>query len=76
MSKPLHIEPDPEIKNIGFLPLPQSFMMRPVLRGVINYVDLKNGNIDLADLDLINRALDVNDENERRLVKARQAKNK
>ena len=51
-------------------------MMRPVLRGIINYVDLKNGNIDLADLDLINRALDINDENERRLVKARQAKNK
>lgn len=37
--------------------------MRPVLRGMVQYTDLLSGAVDLADLALINDALDVNDEN-------------
>lgn len=45
-------------------------MMRPVLRGACLFESLKDGALDLADLALINDALDVVAENEYR---ARQA---
>lgn len=42
--------------------------MRPVLRGVLPYTALLDGSVDLGDIEIINRALDVSDENEYRLT--------
>lgn len=44
--------------------------MRPVIRGLIPYTALVDGSIDLGDLEIMNRTLDVCDENERRLIEA------
>ncbi|MBC8950254.1 hypothetical protein [Xenorhabdus sp. TS4] len=38
--------------------------MRPVRNGMCKYESLKNGDIDLADIALMNDALDVDAENE------------
>lgn len=45
--------------------------MRPVLRGMCNYIDLVNGNLSLDDVSLMNMAIDVTEENERRLYETR-----
>ncbi len=37
--------------------------MRPVLRGMVRFESLKDGSVDLADLALLNEALDVEAEN-------------
>lgn len=37
--------------------------MRPVIKGLVKYEALKDGTIDLADVALLNDALDVEDEN-------------
>lgn len=42
--------------------------MRPVLRGLCDLVQLKDGTLDLCDVALLNEALDVESENERRLT--------
>lgn len=44
--------------------------MRPVIRNLCKYESLKDGTIDLEDLALMNDALAVNDENERRMQQA------
>lgn len=41
-------------------------MLRPALRQVCRYESLKDGTLDLADVALMNDALDVQAENERR----------
>lgn len=46
--------------------------MRPVLRGMCRYESLINGNLRLVDLARMNDALDVFDENERRLSAAQE----
>lgn len=40
--------------------------MRPVLAGMCKYESLKDGTLDLEDVLLMNDALDVKNENERR----------
>lgn len=40
--------------------------MRPVVRGLCGMTALKDGSLDLCDIALMNEALDVEDENERR----------
>lgn len=40
--------------------------MRPVVRGLCKMEALKDGSLDLCDVALMNEALDVEDENERR----------
>lgn len=45
--------------------------MRPVLRGLCRYESLKDGSLNLGDIALMNDALDVQDENERRYMHAR-----
>lgn len=42
--------------------------MRPVLRGCCRYESLKDGRLCLIDLARMNDALDVFDENSRRLA--------
>lgn len=41
--------------------------MRPVLRGLCKFESLKDGSLDLADLALMNDALDVQAENNARI---------
>ena len=40
--------------------------MRPVLSGLCKYESLKDGTLDLEDIMLLNDALDVKNENEKR----------
>lgn len=44
--------------------------MRPVMRDKCKMESLKDGTLDLADIALLNDALDVLDENERRYTEA------
>lgn len=48
--------------------------MRPVLRGLLRYESLKDGSVDLADIALLNDALDVQIENDARVAEARKRK--
>jgi hypothetical protein len=40
----------------------EAWIMRPALEGVCNYADLINGTLDLVDVERLNRALDVRDQ--------------
>ncbi len=44
--------------------------MRPVLAGLCQYESLKHGDLDLCDIALMNDALDVKNENNRRAREA------
>ena len=46
--------------------------MRPVLEGMCLYENLKNGALSLADVAMMNDALDVRAENERRYMRAKE----
>ena len=48
----------------------EDWVMRPVLRGLCRYESLIDGSLDLFDVARMNEALDVNDENERRVNEA------
>lgn len=48
------------------------WLMKPVLRGLCRYESLTDGSLTLLDLGRLNDALEVQDENERRLLEARQ----
>ena len=45
----------------------EDWLMRPVLRGLCKYESLKDSTIDLLDLMIMNEALDVESENQRRI---------
>lgn len=45
----------------------EDWLMRPVLRGMCRYESLTNCSIDLYDVARMNDAIDVQDENERRM---------
>jgi hypothetical protein len=45
----------------------EDWVMRPVLAGLCKYESLLNGTIHIEDILRMNDALDVKDENERRL---------
>jgi hypothetical protein len=47
--------------------------MRPALRGVYRMESLIDGTLDLENVMMANEALDVMDENERRLYRWREA---
>lgn len=47
----------------------EDWLMRPVLRHLCLYESLKNGALDLADIALLNEAIDVEAENEYRARK-------
>lgn len=48
--------------------------MRPVDRGYCRYESLKDGTLDLADIALMNDAIDARDENEARAREAARRK--
>ena len=45
----------------------EDWLMRPVLAGKCLYESLKDGTLDLDDIDLLNHALDIEAENTRRM---------
>lgn len=45
----------------------EDWLLRPVLRGLCKYESLVDGTLSLADLALLNEALDVEAENQYRL---------
>jgi hypothetical protein len=49
------------------LPDGEDFLMRPCLRGIYRMESLLDGTLDLENVALANDALDVQDENERRV---------
>lgn len=49
------------------MPEGDDFLMRPVLAFLIHYESLKDGSLDLCDIARLNDALDVKDENNRRI---------
>lgn len=48
----------------------EDWLMQPILRGLCRYESLKDGSLDLADFAIMNQALDVQAENERRYREA------
>lgn len=52
------------------LPTGEDWLLRPALRGVCRYESLIDGTLSLEDVALMNDALDVQDENERRYMAA------
>ena len=49
--------------------------MTPVVEGMCSYESLKNGAVDLYDISLMNDALAVRSENERRVQQANAPRN-
>ncbi|MDT1857432.1 hypothetical protein FPK33_21745 [Acinetobacter baumannii] len=49
-----------------FKPLPdhEDWLLRPVIRGLCRFESLKDGTLDLADIALMNDALDVQADNQ------------
>jgi hypothetical protein len=48
----------------------EDWLMRPVLEGLCKYESLLDGTLDLADIARMNDALNVKQENERRIAAA------
>ena len=48
----------------------EDWLIRPVLRGMCRYESLIDCTLGLVDIAIMNDALDVQDENERRLSEA------
>jgi hypothetical protein len=51
------------------------WLLRPVLSGLCAYESLKNGALDLADIALMNDALDVKYENQNKIDALNQPRN-
>ena len=58
------------------MPDGEDWLLRPVVRGMCRYESLKDGTLDLADVAMMNDALNVQDENERRYLRALKDKDK
>lgn len=46
----------------------EGWIMRPVTRGLCTYESLKNGAVDLCDIARMNEAIDVDEENRKRVT--------
>lgn len=57
------------------MPGGEDWILRPVLAGCCRYESLLDGTLGLEDVALLNDALDVKDENERRYLAAREKAN-
>lgn len=55
------------------LPDGEDFLMRPVDAGLISYVALKDGSVDLADIARLNDWLDLKADNHNHIVEWKQA---
>lgn len=56
------------------MPDGMDWLLRPAARGLCRYESLKDGTLDLEDVALMNDALDIQDENERRCLNSRKKK--
>lgn len=56
------------------MPEQEDWVMRPVLHGLCQYESLLNGALDLVDIQRMNDALDVKEENQRRFDAANQSR--
>lgn len=45
----------------------EGWLMRPVMRGMCSYESLVSGAVDLCDLARMNEAIDIDDENRKRV---------
>ena len=54
------------------MPEGEDWLLRPVFAGCIKYESLVDGTLDLADVALLNDALDVQQENQDRINDAQQ----
>lgn len=52
------------------LPDWKGWLYRPLLRGLVKYESYKDGTLNLCDIDELNEALDVLDENDARAREA------
>lgn len=52
----------------------EDWLLRPILRGLCKYESLTDGTLTMADFAIMNQALDVQDENERRYHEAQNGK--
>lgn len=50
----------------------EDWLLRPVVEGLCRFESLKDGTLDLEDIDKMNIALDVKNENENRYRKAQE----
>ena len=48
----------------------QDWLLRPVVERMCQYESLKDGTLDLADIAILNEALDIRAENEARIQEA------
>jgi hypothetical protein len=48
----------------------EDWLLRPVLEGLCSYESLNDGSLSLADVAVMNDALDVKYENEARIMKS------
>ena len=56
------------------MPGGEDWLLRPVVRGMCRYESLRDGTLGLKDVALMNDALDVQTENERRYLAAMRSK--
>jgi hypothetical protein len=56
------------------LPEHEDWLLRPVIKGMCKFESLKDGTLDLADIALMNDALDVVADNEYLVEEARESK--
>jgi len=58
------------------LPNQEDWLLRPVIKGMCKYESLLDGTLDLADIALMNDALDVVADNEYLIEEAREKESK
>ncbi len=46
----------------------EDWLLRPALRGLCTYIELKDGTLDLFDVALMNDAIDVEEDNKFRIM--------
>lgn len=52
----------------------EDWLLRPVLEGICKFESLLDGTLDMADMALLNDALDIKDENSSRALAAQKGK--
>ncbi|OTG82350.1 hypothetical protein B9T27_08935 [Acinetobacter sp. ANC 4648] len=58
------------------MPNQEDWLLRPVIKGMCKYESLLDGTLDLADIALMNDALDVVADNEYLIEEAREKESK
>lgn len=58
------------------MPNQEDWLLRPVIKGMCKYESIIDGTLDLADIALMNDALDVVADNEYLIEEARERENK